>query len=91
MKIKLTPQRSDCTQSYSVQNDVLTVTVNGVTDSFDFSTLGNGDQVTDITTTLPVNPIINVTRVDGIIEVTMISFYGVDADEIEKIFREVTL
>jgi hypothetical protein len=91
MKIKLTPQRSDYSQLYSATGDVLSVTINDVTDTFDFSSLENGDQATDIMTTLPINPIINATRVNGDIEVAMISFYGIDADDIEKNFREVTL
>ena len=91
MKAIFTPQRSDYVMKVSAKGDVLTIEVDGVTDSFDFSTLNDGDIAVDFVSVLTPNPVLNARKESGEIIVELIGFYGPDAEESEMLTREVIL
>lgn len=95
IKLILTPQRGDMLVSYSADGDILTATGSTDEDSFDFSSLVDGDIANDFVTSLSVCPVLSAEcgEVDGdrVITVTVISWYGADADDAEKQVREVIL
>lgn len=75
--IEYTPQRSDFyTSSYNLSNDVLSVSINGVVETFDFSEFPDGALEEITPELLPINPIVGVQRVDGVLNITVIQFYG---------------
>ena len=91
MKAIFTPQRSDYVMKVSAKGDVLTIEVDGVTDSFDFSTLNDGDIAVDFVSVLTPNPVLKARKESGEIIVELIGFYGSDAEESEMLTREVIL
>lgn len=91
MKVILTPQRSDNVMNVSSKGDVLTIEVDGVTDSFDFSTLNDGDIAVDFISVLKPNPVLNARKESGEIIVELIGFYGSEAEESETQIWEETL
>ena len=95
LKLILTPQRSDMLVSYSADGDILTATGADGEDSFDFSSLIDGDIATDFVTSLSVCPVLSAkcSIVDGerVITVSAINWYGAEADDDEKQLREVIL
>ncbi|MGY9353871.1 hypothetical protein ACTM7X_06450 [Citrobacter braakii] len=91
MKAIFTPQRSDYVMKVSAKGDVLTIEVDGVTDSFDFSTLNDGDIAVDFVSVLTPNPVLKARKESGEIIVELIGFYGPDAEESEMLTREVIL
>ncbi|WPU24526.1 hypothetical protein RI049_07175 [Cedecea neteri] len=95
IKLILTPQRSDMLVSYSADGDILKITGASVHDSFDFTSLVDGDIATDFVTTLSACPLLSAECSDvgneRVITVTAISWYGIDADADAKQVREVIL
>lgn len=86
MKLIMTPQRSDIDCVYSVTGEVLTVVMEGQTDSFDFTEMPDG--VADgFCSVLDPCPVLKAVKTNGKLSVTVISFYGEDATENEKIER----
>ncbi|HFZ2332041.1 TPA: hypothetical protein ACIJ1F_004729, partial [Citrobacter freundii] len=69
----------------------LIIDVDGVTDSFDFSTLNDGDIAVDFISVLKPNPVLNARKESGEIIVELIGFYGSEAEESETQIWEVTL
>jgi len=92
MKIYFSPQRADKTIEYAFKGETITVTLDGITDTFDFSSLNEGDEVArneetgqlEIETILPLLPILDVKRINGQIIVTVIKYHGKDAPENER-------
>lgn len=94
MRIKCVPQRpagvSEPRFGYEFKGETITVTYRAegqgpVTDTFDFSSLSDGEaQVNLIETTLPVNPIVSAKRVDGELWVELLWYHGPDAPESER-------
>lgn len=75
--IEYRPQRGDLyVASYQLENDVLTISLNDVVETFDFSELPDGVAEEIIPDLLPINPIVSVERVDGVLNITVIQFYG---------------
>ncbi|NSL37216.1 hypothetical protein HTG87_26200 [Citrobacter werkmanii] len=91
MKAIFTPQRSDNVVNASAKGDVLIIDVDGVTDSFDFSTLNDGDIAVDFISVLKPNPVLNARKESGEIIVELIGFYGSEAEESETHIWEVML
>lgn len=88
MKLVYSPQRADIPRDLSVDGDVITVTIGGVTDVFDFT--GMPDGVTDgVESILTHSPILRAERVAGELTVHLLHWYGADAAEDEKQVREV--
>lgn len=95
IKLILTPQRNDMIASYTAVGDVLAVTGAAGEDSFDFSSLTDGDIATDFVSSLNVCPVISaecsIDDGERVITVSAISWYGADADDELKQGREVIL
>ena len=83
MRVLLSPIRMVGSLIYSFENDKVTVTFNGQTDTFDFSSFPDG-KATDITTTnLKYCPITSAERVNGELSVIVLNIIGEDATEEE--------
>ena len=65
--------------------EVIVATFDGVTDTFDFTGLPDGEvDYSMIETILEYNPILKATKVDGILSVELLNFISEDATEEEK-------
>ena len=76
---------------YSAKGDKLIVTVEGVSDTFDFTNVVGVLNMVSIRTTLTFNPIQKVERKNGTVEVTAINYIGQNATDEERFphFQEV--
>jgi hypothetical protein len=85
MKVKFSPQRSDSQIEYSFSGEVITATMNEVTDIFGLSKMPDGKAMTaEIETTLPVNPILSAKRENGVLWVELLNCIGLEATEAER-------
>jgi len=97
MRILMSPQaREDNKIWYGVEENVITATINGVTDTFDFTDVPDGQlQLYDeegnslIETELPEIPILQAEKVDG--ELTVEILFSIDLDETDDrlLFPEI--
>ncbi|MEG3069488.1 MAG: hypothetical protein RQM92_00280 [Candidatus Syntrophopropionicum ammoniitolerans] len=91
-KVLFEPQRSNKKLEYKFTDETITATLNGITDTFDFSELEEGDEVArneetgelEIETALPILPILNAKRENGQVIVTVLTYHGKDAPESER-------
>ena len=76
---------------YTAAGDKLTVTIEGVSDTFDFTNVIGVLNMVSVRTTLTFNPIQKVERKNGNIEVTTINYIGQNATDEERFpnFQEV--
>ena len=92
MIVHFSPQRNDDKLEYIFKGETITATLNGITDTFDFSSLQEGDEVArneetgelEIETCLPILPILDARRENGQIIVTVLKYHGKDAPENER-------
>jgi len=92
MIVYFSPQRADKTIKYIFKGETITVTLDGITDTFDFSSLNEGDEVArneetgelEIETALPLLPILNAKRENGQVVVMVLKYHGKDAPESER-------
>lgn len=93
MKIYKSPQvRLDGKRIiYSGNGDKLTVKIEGVSDTFDFTNVVGTLNMLSVKTNLPFNPIQKVERKNGVIEVIAINYIDQTATEQERFphFQEV--
>jgi hypothetical protein len=83
MNILYSPVRANFEITYTFNNESITATIDEQSDIFDFSAIPNGI-LTEITTTLPHNPIISAERKEGVLSVVLLNPIGVDATEAER-------
>lgn len=83
MKVLLSPQRSDKEINYHFEGEKITVTMNDMSDTFDFSTMPDGI-LYEVETILDINPIISAKRESGILYVELLNFISQDATEEER-------
>ncbi|MBT2656610.1 hypothetical protein J7E81_15430 [Bacillus sp. ISL-18] len=82
MRVFLSPQFNKTDKlAYEFIGDKIIVTLNGETDEFDFTNLPNGNiggghREDAIITTLPICPIQEAFKKDGIMNVTLLNFIG---------------
>lgn len=75
--ITYSPQRSDNhIASYELSDNVLTITINGVSEVFDFTDFTDGIAEEITPDKLPLNPIVSLEKINGEVHVTVIKFYG---------------
>jgi len=85
MLVRWSPQRSDRSLSYQFSGETITATLDGQSDTFDFSGLPDGElDVSALETTLDICPVLAARRVNGQLEVTLLRFHGPDAPESER-------
>ena len=89
MRIFLSPQVSDDEIKYTFDGDKITATLDGATDTFDFSDFPDGElEAEEIETTLPVNPILSAKREDGVLSVELLNFIAPDESREEVLFPD---
>lgn len=78
-----TPQQSDIHKTeYVINNDTLTVKINDLEETFDFTGLAEGRAEEIITETLPINPIISAEKTGETVNIKVIRFYNADEKEL---------
>lgn len=77
-----TPQRADIKAEYKVDNDILTIEINGVSEVFDFTGPEEGVAEEIIVELLPINPIISVEKIGDTVNIQAIYFYGEGEKEV---------
>ena len=80
-----TPQRSGIKAEYQISGDVLSITIGGESENFDFTGLEEGVAEEIIAEILPVNPIISVEKTGDIVTVEAIRFYGEDEKHLYEV------
>lgn len=84
IKILYSPQVNELDNiRYTIQGEVIIVKFNQLTDTFDFTNLPDG-VVQGIESTLPVNPIINAERENGILYIEVLNFIKENASLYER-------
>ena len=86
MKIKYSPQFNDQdTVSYEFNDAVITATVNGKTDTFDFSSMPNNSIAQSISSSLPIIVVTEAKKdSDGELWVTLFKPISFDASKSER-------
>lgn len=77
-----TPQRADLKAEYIVDNDILTVKIDDITEIFDFTGLEEGVAEEIIAEILPVNPIKSADKTGDRVTIKAIRFYSEDEKEL---------
>lgn len=73
------PQRSDDYNiKYEINGDVLSVTVNGINEIFDFTGLPEGVAESIISENLPINPILSAKKIGDVVTIEVSRVYGHD-------------
>ncbi|HZK00702.1 MAG TPA: hypothetical protein VFC79_11870 [Tissierellaceae bacterium] len=85
INIIYTPQRNDYKAEYTVNNDILTVKINDIIETFDFTGLEEGMAEEIIAEVLPINPIINAEKIGDTVNITVIRFYSENEKEVFEI------
>lgn len=84
MLVHYSPQRSDVPLSYEFSGDIITATMGGKSDVFDFSALPAGRSAI-IESTLDPCPVLAADRTaDGELVVTLLKHHGPNAPESER-------
>lgn len=83
MKILYSPQVSDRKLTYEFNNDVVTATLNDITDTFDFSGMPNGFADSIESEVFDFNPVLSAKKEDNILYLELINFIDEDATEEE--------
>lgn len=76
------PQESGYKAEYIINNDVLTVTINNISETFDFTRLEEGVAEEIIVEELPINPIVSAEKIGDAVNITVIRFYNSDEKEL---------
>ena len=70
---------------FEFSGEAITATFDGISDTFDFTGLPDGEvDFSMIETVLKCNPILKAQRVDGTLSVELLNFISEDASEAEK-------
>jgi hypothetical protein len=74
---------------YKFEGEKIVVTYNGETDEFDFTNMPDGMAASygrepSLVSTLPIQPVIEVKKENGILKVTLIKFINMNAIDEEK-------
>jgi hypothetical protein len=93
MMVLYSPQVSDSQIEYSFSGEVITVKLDGITDTFDFSEFGEGTlQLYSneppfeplFITSLPLMPILSARRENGVLQVELLKFISEDSPDGDK-------
>ena len=73
------------TINYEFSKESITITVDGVSDVFDFTGIPDGSiDITSIETILPLNPLVEAEKKDGILFIKLLNPITKEATELEK-------
>jgi hypothetical protein len=85
MRVLLSPVANPGVKvKYSFDGEVITATIDNVSDIFDFSGFTEDGEAEGIETTLPINPIGPVKRENGVLMVELANFIDKNATDEEK-------
>ena len=84
MFIKYSPQVSDKKLIYEFNNDVVTATMNGVTETFDFSGMPNGVADSIESGAFDFNPVISAKKENNILYLELLNYISEDATYEER-------
>ena len=84
MKLFKSPQVSDKTTSYKIENEVITVEFENETEVYDFSEMPEGIAEEIETEVFEFNPIISAKRENGELWIEVLNFITEDATESER-------
>lgn len=86
MKVLYSPQvNENDTISYEFNGEIVTVTLNGEVDEFDFSGFTDGVlNFMEVETIFPFSPIVYADRVDGVLSLVLIKFITEDSPDEDK-------
>lgn len=84
MRILYSPQVSDRKLTYEFNNDVVTATLNDVTDTFDFRGMPNGVADSIESEVFDFNPVLSAKKENNILYLELINFIREDATEEER-------
>lgn len=87
MKVLFSPQVSERVLKYEFNNDVITATMNGITDTFDFSGMPNGIADSIESEVFDFNPVLSAKKENNILYLELINFIG-DNSTYEERFPE---
>ena len=76
---------------YSFVNNVITATIDTVTDTFDLSLLPDGAEVDDVETTLPTKVLISAINTSGVIHAVLLNWIDGSATNDECFPLEITV
>ena len=82
IKVIEIPQESFFTMNYDVVGDMLNITIDDISEAFDFTNLPEGIMESVEVDFIPINPVISAERVGNEIVVKMIRFYSSDEKEL---------
>ena len=84
MKVKLTPQYNpNQVIKYTFGADSFVAEIGGITDTFNFIEVSELSP-RQIKTTLPINPVVQIERVNGELQLTLINYINEEATETER-------
>jgi hypothetical protein len=84
VRVRYSPQFSIRRIDYEISGEVVTATLDtGEVDVFDFSALPDG-RAEEVSTSLPIQPIVSAERVAGVLQLELLKFIGLDASEAER-------
>lgn len=75
-------QRNDIKAEYTTSNDILTVKIDDITETFDFTGFEEGIAEKIIAEELPIIPVVSAEKIGDTINVKVIRFYGADEKEL---------
>jgi hypothetical protein len=85
VRVYMSPQVSDKTIAYEFEGDTVTATMEDISDTFDFSGTSDGRiDLSTIQTLLPVNPILEAERIDGVLHLKLLNFIQENAPEADR-------
>lgn len=90
MFVLYSPQINETdTLEYTFVSDKIIVTYNGQVDEFDFTGMPDGiarsyTKDPEIISTLPIKPVIEVVKENGILKATLLNYISIDATEEEQ-------
>lgn len=77
MRVRWTPQYNPHGELlYDFAGEAITATVDGEADTFDLSPVPEAGGLGRVMTSLPFNPLLSATRLEGVLEVTLVRWYG---------------
>lgn len=82
-----TPQRADAKAEYIINNDVLTVKIDDIMETFDFTGFAEGIAEEIIAEVLIINPIVSVEKVLDTVNIEVIRFYGEDEKHLFEVIE----
>lgn len=88
MKIIYSPQRNDDTIKYDIEDDKIVAHIDGHQETFNFQGMPDGRAESITADNLSVCPVVAAERVDGELTLTLLHWYGADAEDWEKEQRE---